>query len=204
MSYLERAITDGHAKLTGEGKQQKILYVAVMRICSDEFPAQMRPLLVRARGKWTMPLIIKMLAHFKVPFSILHDADSPKRRDGSLNGSWTANTELHTEIGEARKVGVRVIHRISVPNFEYVHLPVQRTNAGSLHQISNDDKPWNINKAIMENEQIRDSIKALLNDLLFSTAKEEPFNGPFEQGLQNAIKSWVAANGVTDDRYKFV
>jgi hypothetical protein len=56
----------------------------------------------------------------------------------------------------------------------------------------------------MENEQIRDSIKALLNDLLFSTAKEEPFNGPFEQGLQNAIKSWVAANGVTDDRYKFV
>jgi type I restriction enzyme M protein len=29
MSYLERAITDGHAKLSGEGKQQKILYVAV-------------------------------------------------------------------------------------------------------------------------------------------------------------------------------
>jgi len=32
MSYLERAITDGHAKLTGEGKQQKILYVAVNHI----------------------------------------------------------------------------------------------------------------------------------------------------------------------------
>jgi hypothetical protein len=29
MSYLERAIADGHAKLTGENKQQKILYVAV-------------------------------------------------------------------------------------------------------------------------------------------------------------------------------
>jgi len=29
MSYLERAITDGHARLTGESKQQKILYVAV-------------------------------------------------------------------------------------------------------------------------------------------------------------------------------
>jgi type I restriction enzyme M protein len=29
MSYLERAVTDGHAKLSGEGKQQKILYVAV-------------------------------------------------------------------------------------------------------------------------------------------------------------------------------
>ena len=29
MSYLERAINDGHAKLSGEGKQQKILYAAV-------------------------------------------------------------------------------------------------------------------------------------------------------------------------------
>jgi hypothetical protein len=29
MSYLERALADGHAKLTGEGKQQKILYGAV-------------------------------------------------------------------------------------------------------------------------------------------------------------------------------
>jgi type I restriction enzyme M protein len=29
MSFLQRALQDGHAKLTGEGKQQKILYVAV-------------------------------------------------------------------------------------------------------------------------------------------------------------------------------
>jgi type I restriction enzyme M protein len=29
MTYLDRAFRDGHAKITGEGKQQKILYVAV-------------------------------------------------------------------------------------------------------------------------------------------------------------------------------
>jgi hypothetical protein len=29
MSHLECAITDGHAKLTGEGKQQKVIHVAV-------------------------------------------------------------------------------------------------------------------------------------------------------------------------------
>ena len=29
MTFLERAIKDGHAKITGEGKQQKITYVAV-------------------------------------------------------------------------------------------------------------------------------------------------------------------------------
>lgn len=29
MNYLERANKDGHARLTGEGKQQKITYLAV-------------------------------------------------------------------------------------------------------------------------------------------------------------------------------
>jgi len=29
MTYLGRAIKDGHAKISGEGKQQKILYLAV-------------------------------------------------------------------------------------------------------------------------------------------------------------------------------
>jgi type I restriction enzyme M protein len=28
-TFLERAITDGHAKIIGEGKQRKIIYVAV-------------------------------------------------------------------------------------------------------------------------------------------------------------------------------
>ena len=28
-NFLDRALTEGHAKLTGEGKQQRIIYVAV-------------------------------------------------------------------------------------------------------------------------------------------------------------------------------
>ncbi len=32
MKYLDRAINDGHTKITGEGKQQKILYLAVNQI----------------------------------------------------------------------------------------------------------------------------------------------------------------------------
>jgi type I restriction enzyme M protein len=31
-TYLERALADGHAKFTGEGKQQKIIYIAVNHI----------------------------------------------------------------------------------------------------------------------------------------------------------------------------
>jgi type I restriction enzyme M protein len=29
MSYLEKALKDGHAKISGEGKNQKITYIAV-------------------------------------------------------------------------------------------------------------------------------------------------------------------------------
>ena len=32
MAYLDRAIKDGHAKITGDGKQQKILYLAVNQV----------------------------------------------------------------------------------------------------------------------------------------------------------------------------
>jgi len=29
MTYLERAVKDGHARISGEGKQRKIIYLAV-------------------------------------------------------------------------------------------------------------------------------------------------------------------------------
>jgi type I restriction enzyme M protein len=32
MAYLERALKDGHAKIAGGGKQQKITYVAVKQV----------------------------------------------------------------------------------------------------------------------------------------------------------------------------
>jgi energy-coupling factor transporter ATP-binding protein EcfA2 len=193
----------GQYPIVIEGDTEFAAFETVMRLCAGEFPVQKRPVLVRARGKWTIRLVIKMLTHFKVHFSILHDADSPRRRDGNVNGAWTANTELHAEIGEARKAGVRVVHRISVPNFEYVHLPVEKSADGSLKGISDEDKPWNMNAAVKEDMHVQSSVKALLKDLTSSTAKEEPFDGPFETGLQNAVKSWVAAHGIIDVRYAF-
>lgn len=186
-----------------EGDTEFAAFETVMRLSSEEFPIQSRPLLVRARGKWTMPLVIKMLAHFKVPFSLLHDADSPKRRDGGQNGAWTANMELYAAIGEARKVGVRVVHRVSTPNFEYVHLPIQKAADGSLQKLNNDEKPWKMNEAITKDARIRDSVKEVLKNLMSLETKEEPYDEAFEAGLKNAVKSWVAVHGVTDARYVF-
>ena len=193
----------GQYPIVVEGDTEFAAFETIMRLCADEFPTQKRPVLVRARGKWTIRLIIKMLTHFKVPFSILHDSDSPRRRDGKVNGAWTANLELHAEIKAAREAGVRVVHRISLPHFEYAHLPVQKTDDGSLQDTSEEEKPWNMNLAVAQQTEIQNSVKAILKDLTSGAAKEEPFDGPFEAGLQEAVKSWAVAHRITDPRFTF-
>lgn len=186
-----------------EGDTEFAAFEAVMRLCPEEFPTQKRPVLVRARGKSTIRLIIKMLTHFRVPFSVLHDSDSPRRRDGNRNGPWTTNFDLYADIKAARIAGVRVVHRISLPHFEYAHLPVQKTEDGALQDTSEEEKPWNMNRAVTERKEILDSVKAVLKDLTAATAEQEPFNGPFVPGLLSAVKSWADAHGITDARYVF-
>lgn len=49
-----------------------------MEIENEKYPLSTRPIIIRARGKFTILPIIKMLNHFKVDFSVLHDSDYPK------------------------------------------------------------------------------------------------------------------------------
>jgi ABC-type branched-subunit amino acid transport system ATPase component len=105
-----------------EGDTEFASFEYLMARNPKEFPIASRPVLVRARGKYTLVLLIRMLSHFKVSFSVLHDADTPFRRDGAGNGAWSANEMILQEIEATRAAGVRVVHRISVPTFELAHL----------------------------------------------------------------------------------
>jgi putative ATP-dependent endonuclease of OLD family len=205
LNRFDQGLTEmffGQYPIVIEGDTEFAAFETVMRLCAEEFPVQKRPVLVRARGKWTMPLIIKMLRHFKVPFSLLHDSDSPCRSDGKGSGTWTANLEMHNEISEIRKAGVRVVHRISIPNFEYVHLPLEIKD-GTIVEIPSEDKPWNLNEAVIKNEVVRNSVKALLKELISTDASEEPFAKQFEIGLREAVSNWAAKNAPKDGRYVF-
>jgi len=186
-----------------EGDTEYAAFEAVMNADPDNFPTQARPVLVRARGKWTMHLVIKMLAQFKVPFAILHDADSPRRKDGSANGSWKANFELHKEITEARKAGLRIVHRLSVPNFEWTHLPVELNPDGNASGITGQDKPWNMYQAVCNKPETKTSVKAMLVELLAVGSREEPFDGAFDDGLKKAIQEWANTNAPKDARFTF-
>lgn len=191
----------GQLPVLVEGDTEYAAFEFLMNRYPDQFPISCKPVLVRARGKHTMLLIMKILSEFQVPFAILHDADTPLRRDGKSNGSWTANIQIYDAIERIRKLGVRVVHRISIPGFEYVHIPLQLSENGELIEIKPVDKPWGTVKAIREDEKVAASILAVLTDLTSAESEEAPFNGEFEKTLMTAVQIWAKANCPRDVRF---
>jgi len=206
LNSFDQALSEmffGQYPVVIEGDTEFSAFEAVMNLDPSGFPVQARPVLVRARGKWTMPLIVKMLGHFRVPFSILHDTDSPYVRDGRANAAWTANTHIHAAVEDARAKGVKVIHRVSVPCFELAHLPVELDDAGLVKEPSARDKPWNMHQAILGMGAVKGSVEQLLQDLLDRDAEEEPVEGEFGEGMRGAVEAWAADNACRDRRFMF-
>lgn len=76
---------------------------------------------INCLGKANIVTVSKILNHFKVNYSILHDADSPKvKRDNKyiVNSMWTINQKINNEIEIGKKRGLNIKTFLSVPNFE--------------------------------------------------------------------------------------
>lgn len=158
-----------------EGDTEFAAFESIIARHPNEFPLNDKPVFVRARGKYTLPLVIQMLCEFKVPFAILHDTDSPTLSNGNKNSAWTANNTIYQEIQKAREKGIRVVHRVSISNFEEVYLLDGKA--------SKKDKPWEMFNAIQTNIDIETSVKSLLCELTNPNVKEEPFQEPFGEAL---------------------
>lgn len=77
--------------------------------------------IINCLGKANIVTISKILNHFKMNYSILHDSDSPKaKRDGKhiVNSMWTTNRKINEEVELGRKKGLNIKTFVSVPNFE--------------------------------------------------------------------------------------
>ncbi|MDN3709323.1 AAA family ATPase [Myroides ceti] len=70
----------GQYPIIVEGDTEYAAFDKVMRMENEKYHINYKPILIRARGKFTMVPLIKMLAHFKVNFSVLHDSDYPKNK----------------------------------------------------------------------------------------------------------------------------
>jgi ABC-type branched-subunit amino acid transport system ATPase component len=191
----------GQYPLLIEGDTEFASFEWTMNRPAGGWPMAGRPLLVRARGKQTLVLLIRMLRHFKVPFSVLHDSDTPYRRDGLANSAWTANAALVQEISNARKAGIRVVHRVSIPAFELAHLPVDKNKAGHAKFPGERDKPWRMLTALAGNPDAATSVQNVLEQLVSRDAAEEPFEGNFDKGLSDRVVEWAGKNSPGDPRF---
>ena len=184
-----------------EGDTEYAAFELLMNKYPDQFPLSRKPVLVRARGKHTMLLLMRILSEFHVPFALLHDADTPLRRDGNQNGSWTANTQIYNAVLAIRKQGVRVVHRVSVPGFEYVHLPLQYTKEGDLIETSPKDKPWLTVQAMQVDQAVVASVLAVLTDLTSSKSDESQYGDDFEKELLDEVQEWAGEHCPKDSRF---
>jgi hypothetical protein len=157
-----------------------------------------RVTVIRARGKAILAPLIKVMTHFKIDFGIVHDADSPFKRNGHKNGMWTENEKIRDLLVKARDGGLRVRHRISVPDFE-------RFLGG---EEESKDKPLNTYLVVTKDDAKAQRVQDLLTSLL-SSEQHEPFvdgalgAGGYLHWLNSVIQGWANDNGQSEDiRFK--
>jgi putative ATP-dependent endonuclease of the OLD family len=191
----------GQLRVIVEGDTEYAAFEYLMNEYPNQFPLSRKPVLIRARGKHTMLLVMRILSEFRVPFAILHDADAPLRRDGKPNGAWTANVQIREAIDGIRRQGTRIVHRISIPGFEYAHFPLQRSEDGELVEPSSTDKPWWAVQAIRNIKEVEASVLSVLTDLTSAESAEAPFCGDFDKMLLTEVQSWARKNCPKDGRF---
>lgn len=153
---------------------------------------------IRARGKAILVPLVKVLTHFKIDFSIVHDADPPFKRNGDKNGMWTENEKIRAAVTTARGAGLTARHRISIPDFE-------RFLGGDEES---KDKPLNTYLVVSKDDGLATRVQELIRDLMTSD-QHEPFPpsalgaGSYLTWLDSIVQDWAKANGVSEEiRYK--
>lgn len=149
--------------------------------------------IIRARGKAILVPLIKVLTHFKIDFSLVHDADSPLNSKGNRNGMWTENEKIKNAIRQARSEGLTVRHRVSVPDFE-------RFLDGDE---ASKDKPLNAYLQITQDEGLATGVQDLLTALI-SSEQHSPFEtvrdtSHYMQQLLDQVLGWAEQHGKQED-----
>jgi putative ATP-dependent endonuclease of OLD family len=157
-----------------------------------------RVTVIRARGKAILVPLVKVMTHFKIDFGIVHDTDSPFKKNGHKNGMWTENDKIRNAVLNARAAGLTARHRISIPDFE-------RFLGG---EEESKDKPLNTYLIVAKDDALAQRVQELMSALLTSV-QHEPFadealgEGNYLTWLNTVVQTWAKENGVSDNvRFK--
>jgi putative ATP-dependent endonuclease of OLD family len=138
--------------------------------------------IIRARGKATIVSLVKILNHFGASYSVLHDSDMPKTKDGKGNPAWGNNPNI-LEAVSAKPDGTKVRLLASLPNFEKAYFDMEVTK----------EKPYNAILTLSKEKEKFVIIKQLL-DALVNHELDTPKNciewtslEQLETGLNNSL-----------------
>ncbi len=176
------------------------LAAAVAAIIQENDALATQVALVPARGKALIAPLVRLLTHFRVPFGVLHDTDSPFRQDKKKNGAWTENKTIADAVTKARAAGIEVRHRVSVPDFERWLGRFEETK----------DKPILAYRLVLEDVGLKTKVKQLFLDL-FKSDQHQPLDSLGANSdsaeIANAFKPlvtlWAAKEAPEDPRFKF-
>lgn len=137
--------------------------------------------IVRARGKYIIPILAKIMNHFGGSYAVLHDTDRPKTAKGRANGAWKANETILNVCADAPKEA-KVRLAASVVDFEHA----------IFAEAATSEKPFNTVKRIRENEDARKTVEQVLQYLLFELDKP-PIETIIEWKSVSDLETAVAA-----------
>ncbi|MCK1993767.1 ATP-dependent endonuclease [Peribacillus muralis] len=120
-------------------------------------------------GKGNIVTVSKILNHFSVPYSILHDSDNPTTiRQGNKirNGAWTNNERIIEEVEIGREKGIDIKTFVSIPDFE----------GEFLEGVKGSSKPFEAWKYFKENntntERFINLLGYIIDDSVLSCPNE--------------------------------
>ena len=151
-------------------------------------------MILRARGKATIPILIKMVTHFRLDFAVLHDIDSPRIVGGARkNAAYSVNAGIVAAVGSARASGLKVAHRCSCPDFEQQH----------GMQLQDKDKPFQAWKTVRESAPVRASVRVVLDDLIAVGQDNGPAHPEDGKGYEAKLRTWADKKAAGNPAYVF-
>jgi putative ATP-dependent endonuclease of OLD family len=141
---------------------------SAFKYLSAMYPEEYRDVhIVKARGKATIILLVKILEKFSTRFAVLHDADVPKvttKNGERTNAAWTLNTNIREACSEGIAAGrIRLV--ASVTTFEVAYFGEEQSG----------EKPYHTLEVIKNDKSSMSTIKMLL-DALLDEQKKLPAN----------------------------
>ena len=137
---------------------------------------------VRARGKYIITSLVKILNHFGSKYAVLHDSDAPMLASGKANSAWAANQKILDAIkASPHPQDIRLA--AFIPNLEEAIFGTGVTT----------DKPYNAVHSMRDNPAHAEAVKQVLDYLTFRSVHVPPCLCAWHDlsELESAVGSWM-------------